>query len=60
MFMVILAQTSLRIEAHKDDVNAVCFGEDSPNIIVTGSDDHLIKVCCTAATIVCTLIAAFC
>lgn len=41
-----MVQTSLRIGAHKDDVNAVCFGEDSPNIIVTGSDDRLIKVCC--------------
>ncbi|KAL3157892.1 hypothetical protein ABBQ32_012303 [Trebouxia sp. C0010 RCD-2024] len=37
-------RTSMRIQAHKDDVNAVCFAEDSPNIIVTGSDDHLIKV----------------
>ena len=58
--MVILVQTSLRIEAHKDDVNAVCFGEDSPNIIVTGSDDHLIKVRCNAATTVYTLVGAFC
>ena len=37
-------QTTTRIQAHTDDVNAVCYGEDSPNIIVTGSDDALIKV----------------
>lgn len=48
--VTLVVQTSLRIGAHKDDVNAVCFGEDSPNIIVTGSDDRLIKVRCSAAT----------
>ena len=37
-------QTTTRIQAHTDDVNAVCYGEDTPNIIVTGSDDALIKV----------------
>ena len=57
---LLVVQTSLRIEAHKDDVNAVCFGEDSPNIIVTGSDDHLIKVRCSAATATCTVVGAFC
>ncbi len=30
--------------AHNDDVNAVCFLDDSPNLIASGSDDHLIKV----------------
>ena len=56
----LVMQTTLRVEAHNDDVNAVCFGEDSPNIIVTGSDDHLIKVCCSAATAICTQVAPFC
>ena len=37
-------QTTMRIRAHADDVNAVCYAEDSPNILVTGSDDSLIKV----------------
>jgi len=37
-------QTTMRVRAHADDVNAVCYAEDSPNIIVTGSDDSLIKV----------------
>ena len=37
-------QTTMRVKAHADDVNAVCYAEDSPNIIVTGSDDSLIKV----------------
>ncbi|DBB09677.1 TPA: hypothetical protein ACH3X3_001323 [Trebouxia sp. C0006] len=37
-------KTTMRVRAHADDVNAVCYAEDSPNIIVTGSDDSLIKV----------------
>lgn len=35
---------SLRIPAHWSDVNAVCFGDESGNIIYSGSDDHLCKV----------------
>ncbi|MCJ1245808.1 hypothetical protein MMC30_003012 [Trapelia coarctata] len=35
----------LRIPGHNDDVNAVCFGDQSsPHILYSGSDDHLIKV----------------
>ena len=38
-------QSILRIEGHKDDVNAVCFGDqNSPHILYSGSDDTLIKV----------------
>ncbi|KAH6755509.1 transducin family protein / WD-40 repeat family protein [Perilla frutescens var. hirtella] len=35
---------SLRIPAHRSDVNAVCFADESGNIIYSGSDDHLCKV----------------
>lgn len=35
----------LRIAGHTDDVNAVCFGDNSsPHILYSGSDDTLIKV----------------
>ena len=35
----------LRIPAHGDDVNAVCFGDvSSPHILYSGSDDTLLKV----------------
>jgi len=35
----------LRIAAHEDDVNAVCFGDSSsPHILYSGSDDTTIKV----------------
>lgn len=37
-------QTIQQIKAHHDDVNAVTFLDDSSNVIVSGSDDHLIKV----------------
>lgn len=33
-----------RVQGHRDDVNAVTYADTSPNIIVTGSDDSLIKV----------------
>jgi DDB1- and CUL4-associated factor 11 len=37
--------STLRIEGHDDDVNAVCFGdENSPHILYSGSDDSTIKV----------------
>ncbi|KAL8515470.1 hypothetical protein ACS0TY_014239 [Phlomoides rotata] len=35
---------SLRIPAHRSDVNAVCFADESGHIIYSGSDDHLCKV----------------
>ncbi|KAK4893403.1 hypothetical protein LTR27_008299 [Elasticomyces elasticus] len=35
----------LRIPAHQDDVNAVCFGDKlSPHILYSGSDDTTVKV----------------
>ena len=38
-------QSILKISAHNDDVNAVCFGDkSSPHILYSGSDDTLIKV----------------
>lgn len=40
----VVLQTTLRVGAHTDDVNAVTYADDTPNIIVTGSDDALVKV----------------
>ncbi|KAK3289064.1 hypothetical protein CYMTET_3488 [Cymbomonas tetramitiformis] len=37
-------KTVLRLPAHMDDINSVTFADDSPNLILTGSDDHLIKL----------------
>ncbi|KAF1344752.1 WD40-repeat-containing domain protein [Delphinella strobiligena] len=38
-------QTTLRINGHRDDVNAVCYGDkSSPHILYSGSDDTTIKV----------------
>ncbi|KAL8171326.1 hypothetical protein V2J09_023130 [Rumex salicifolius] len=35
---------TLKIPAHEDDVNAVCFADESGNLIYSGSDDNLCKV----------------
>ncbi|XVF38597.1 hypothetical protein REPUB_Repub20aG0116000 [Reevesia pubescens] len=35
---------SLRIPAHKCDVNTVCFADETGHLIFSGSDDHLCKV----------------
>lgn len=35
---------SLRIPAHKSDVNTVCFADETGHLIFSGSDDHLCKV----------------
>ncbi|XP_051127722.1 LEC14B homolog [Andrographis paniculata] len=35
---------SLKIPAHTNDVNAVCFADESGHIIYSGSDDNLCKV----------------
>lgn len=35
---------SLRISAHKSDVNTVCFADESGHLIYSGSDDSLCKV----------------
>ena len=38
-------QSILRIRAHDDDVNAVCFGDrSSPHLLYSGSDDTTLKV----------------
>jgi WD repeat-containing protein 23 len=38
-------QTTLRINAHEDDVNAVAFADDAnSNLLLSGSDDTFIKV----------------
>ncbi|CAK9272814.1 unnamed protein product [Sphagnum jensenii] len=34
----------LRIVAHKDDVNAVVFADESCHLIYSGSDDHICKI----------------
>ena len=35
---------SSRIEAHEDDVNAVCFVDDTTHVLASGGDDGLCKV----------------
>ncbi len=38
-------RTVLRVEGHEDDVNAVCFADESnSNVLLSGSDDGLVKV----------------
>ena len=38
-------RTVVRVRGHGDDVNAVAYADPaSPNVILTGSDDHLVKV----------------
>lgn len=38
-------QSVLRVENHEDDVNAVCFGDNSsPHILYSGSDDTTVRV----------------
>ncbi|KAI6241181.1 Transcription initiation factor IIE subunit alpha [Aphelenchoides fujianensis] len=34
----------LTLKVHDDDVNAVCFGNEGSNIILSGADDGLVKV----------------
>lgn len=37
-------QVERQIRAHDDDVNAVCYLDDSGQVLLSGSDDSLIKV----------------
>src|SRR3546814_10987322 len=37
-------QVERQIRAHDDDVNAVCYLDDSGHVLLSGSDDSLIKV----------------
>lgn len=39
-----LPQPTLRIQGHRDDVNAVAWADDSGNLLLSGSDDRLCKV----------------
>ena len=39
------------MQGHDDDVNAVTYADDSPNIIVSGSDDTSIKVSAVRACV---------
>lgn len=34
----------LTLKVHDDDVNAVCFGDEGSNILLSGADDGLVKV----------------
>lgn len=45
MYDIEAKKSILQIKGHSDDVNAVCFGDNSsPHILYSGSDDTLIKV----------------
>jgi WD repeat-containing protein 23 len=45
IYDVAAGKTVVKVRGHKDDVNAVAYADtDSGNIILTGSDDHEIKV----------------
>lgn len=37
-------QTTLKVRAHNDDVNAVAFMDDNSNVVFSGSDDTELKV----------------
>ncbi|KAG9296513.1 hypothetical protein G9A89_015105 [Geosiphon pyriformis] len=37
-------KVTLKLSGHSDDVNAVCFADESSNILYSGSDDSIIKV----------------
>ncbi len=39
-----LLQVTLQIKGHTDDVNAIAYLDDSNNILISGSDDTLVKV----------------
>lgn len=38
-------ERTLRLEAHADDINSVAFADEGAQLILTGSDDCLIKAC---------------
>eukprot|EP01113_Clastostelium_recurvatum_P046106 TRINITY_DN802_c2_g1_i2.p1 TRINITY_DN802_c2_g1~~TRINITY_DN802_c2_g1_i2.p1 ORF type:complete len:483 (+),score=133.16 TRINITY_DN802_c2_g1_i2:202-1449(+) len=37
-------ERTLRLDAHEDDVNSVCFLDNTGHLVATGSDDNLVKV----------------
>ena len=44
IYSLALSKRILKIDAHEDDVNAICFADDCSQILYSGSDDGLIKV----------------
>lgn len=37
-------RVTTQLKGHEDDVNAVSFLDDTPHVLVSGSDDHLLRV----------------
>ena len=37
-------ERALKVDAHEDDINAVCYADDSSQIFYSGGDDGLVKV----------------
>jgi len=37
-------ERTVRVEAHEDDINSVCYLDGTGNIIVSGSDDQMVKI----------------
>lgn len=45
VYDVEMRKITLRLQGHKDDINAVCFADPtSTNVLFSGSDDSLVKV----------------
>lgn len=44
MYDIETRRSVLELDGHNDDVNAVCFADQSSNVLFSGSDDSLIKV----------------
>ncbi len=44
VYDLVAGKPSLTLEGHDDDINSVCFADDSGNVLLSGSDDSLIKV----------------
>ena len=40
-----MLQVTMQIKGHTDDVNAIAYLDDSNNVLISGSDDTLVKVC---------------
>jgi len=45
IYDVATSTITARVTGHRDDVNAVTYLDETPHLIVSGSDDSLIKVC---------------
>ncbi|CAG8507502.1 5693_t:CDS:10 [Ambispora gerdemannii] len=44
VYDIVEKKVILKIQGHRDHVNAVCFADESSNILYSGSDDSMIKV----------------